>query len=293
MFEIVLEVIGGFVVLAGLLVILLLVSIRVTSHLYDLSKVEGYSNYEKDLVYLHQFPRANAKQVPNLSPFAIKLETWLRLQKLKYKVVETFKFSTQKSQIPFIVFNGEEIADSQMIIRYLSKYFGLDETEGLSAELQAASRAFRILIENSFSWTCFCYRYVHHYLLFKKVHRLPRGTILNTISRFLLKMAVNHNSRGAGIGRHTPQEIYEIGADDIRAISRFLGDKKYLCGDKITVVDCAVFGQLVQVSEVKSMPYPQRDIIESECPNVRTYIDCIKGELWPDWNVVTPDGEFE
>ena len=58
-------------------------------------------------------------------------------------------------------------------------------------------------------------------------------------------------------------------------------------------VDCAVFGQLVQVSEVKSIPYPQRDVIESECPNVRMYIDRIKGEFWPDWNVLTPDGEFE
>ena len=49
-------------------------------------KIEGATDYEKDVVYLHQFPRWIAKQVPNMSPFALKLETWLRFQKIKYKV---------------------------------------------------------------------------------------------------------------------------------------------------------------------------------------------------------------
>jgi len=48
--------------------------------------IEGATDYERDLVYLHQFPRCIAKQVPNMSPFALKLETWLRLRKIKYKV---------------------------------------------------------------------------------------------------------------------------------------------------------------------------------------------------------------
>ena len=58
-------------------------------------------------------------------------------------------------------------------------------------------------------------------------------------------------------------------------------------------VDCSAFGQLVQVLEVTSMPYPQREVIESECLNLRTYIDRIKGEMWPDWSVLTHDGEFQ
>ena len=86
MFEIVLQVIGGVVVTIVILAMLLLVSLKVSSFVYDLKRVEGYANYEQDLVYLHQFPRAGGKQVPNISPYGIKLETWLRLHKLKYKV---------------------------------------------------------------------------------------------------------------------------------------------------------------------------------------------------------------
>lgn len=49
--------------------------------------VNPYSvDYEKDMIYLHMFPRKYTKKVPNLSPFAIKIEAWLRLHNIKYKV---------------------------------------------------------------------------------------------------------------------------------------------------------------------------------------------------------------
>ena len=39
-----------------------------------------------------------------------------------------------------------------------------------------------------------------------------------------------------GIGRHSSEEIHEIGCDDIQAISTYLGSKPYLMGDRPTVV---------------------------------------------------------
>lgn len=41
-------------------------------------------NYEKDVVYLYQFSRTPV--VPSLSPYCLKVETWLRLAGLKYEV---------------------------------------------------------------------------------------------------------------------------------------------------------------------------------------------------------------
>ncbi|KAL1116978.1 hypothetical protein AAG570_004306 [Ranatra chinensis] len=42
------------------------------------------ANYEKDVVYLFQFSRTPV--VPSMSPFCLKVETWLRLAGLKYEV---------------------------------------------------------------------------------------------------------------------------------------------------------------------------------------------------------------
>lgn len=42
------------------------------------------ANFEKDIVYLYQFSRTPL--LPSLSPYCLKVETWLRLAGLKYEV---------------------------------------------------------------------------------------------------------------------------------------------------------------------------------------------------------------
>ncbi|KAL7296083.1 hypothetical protein TKK_0010634 [Trichogramma kaykai] len=41
-------------------------------------------NFEKDVVYLYQFPRTPL--LPSLSSYCLKVETWLRLNGVKYEV---------------------------------------------------------------------------------------------------------------------------------------------------------------------------------------------------------------
>lgn len=45
-------------------------------------------NFEKDVVYLYQFSRTAL--LPSLSPYCLKVETWLRLAGLKYEVSARF-----------------------------------------------------------------------------------------------------------------------------------------------------------------------------------------------------------
>ena len=44
----------------------------------------NYVNSRDAIIVLHQFPRT--KNLPSFSPFALKLETWLRMANLQYKV---------------------------------------------------------------------------------------------------------------------------------------------------------------------------------------------------------------
>jgi hypothetical protein len=61
-------------------------------------------------------------QVRSISPFSIKLETWLRLTEIPYENIYNAKMS-KKGQIPYIELNGEHIPDSNLSIELLKKHF--------------------------------------------------------------------------------------------------------------------------------------------------------------------------
>lgn len=42
------------------------------------------TDYKPDVVYVYQYPRAAV--IPSLSPFSLKLETWLRMADVNYEV---------------------------------------------------------------------------------------------------------------------------------------------------------------------------------------------------------------
>lgn len=79
-----------------------------------LGKSLGYlSNYSILDFYL---------KVRSISPFCIKLESWLRLTGIPYENIYTSKPS-RKGQTPYIEFNGEQIPDSNLSIDFLKDHF--------------------------------------------------------------------------------------------------------------------------------------------------------------------------
>lgn len=69
-----------------------------------------------------------------------------------FQFVDTMTFSKATSQLPYIIFNGQEHTESNLIIELLTKTFDLDATEGLTDEQQAVTRAFTKLAEESLAW---------------------------------------------------------------------------------------------------------------------------------------------
>lgn len=55
------------------------------------------ADFEKDIIYLYQFSRTPF--LPSLSPYCLKVETWLRLAGLKYEVSFLFSNLFKKKNI--------------------------------------------------------------------------------------------------------------------------------------------------------------------------------------------------
>ncbi|XP_050691503.1 failed axon connections homolog [Eriocheir sinensis] len=232
----------------------------------------------KDVVVLHTFPRGAA--CPNLSPFVLKLETYLRMAEIKYEVDYEEPFGS-KGKCPWITLNGEDLADSQFIMDYLGTKFAKDLSAHLSGEEKAVAHAFRNTLESNFFWAL-----VHWLFVVDKGRALVREMQLPFIFRFAVRAITSKTKKALwqqGMGRHTSTEIEHTGRQDLAALSAYLGEKDYLMGEKPTEVDCTVFGFLCQVMYCcRGSPYLR--MLESDFPNLRAYVLRVRDKFWPDWN---------
>ena len=69
----------------------------------------------KHLNIIYLVTNISCINVTNFIKFSLKLETWIKLNKIPYENVYSIKFS-KKGQIHYIELNGNQLADSNLII---------------------------------------------------------------------------------------------------------------------------------------------------------------------------------
>jgi hypothetical protein len=239
-------------------------------------------DWVKDVVYLYEFPRALA--VPILSPFCIKLETFLRAHNIKYEVFGSWTVRSKEGRVPFIELNGEQIADSQIILWHLYKHFNIDE--GLTVEQQGVSRAIDRMVEGSAYYPI---TYIRSYLHAEEcVDYKISGMKLNWAEKKAAVWKLKHDTesklRNEGTMLHSEEDIFEILRRDIDALSEILGTKKFMLGDKPSLADLTVFGHL---GLIYYLPFdePSKHFLEQErYHNVRDLIARMREAYWKnDW----------
>jgi len=243
-------------------------------------------NYSDGIVYVYQFPRCKA--LPSLSPYCLKLETWLRMADVNYENVN-FPWLTVRSSegtLPFVEYNGREYPDSALIIRDLTAIFSKETMEThLNDEQRVASRALEKLVEHSLWWSFAYCRYLEH---FDEMFALMPNIFgfIQPIIGVLLKGSAHKKIKQAlgatGIGRHSRTETINIGLEDLRMLSSYLGNKHYFTGFKATRADAAIFGVLAQIIYMP-IDTPHKELINLELINLKDFCERIKNRYWPDW----------
>lgn len=201
------------------------------------------------MIRLHTFP-ASLKGTPNPSQFCAKLETALRLAGVPHEVwYEMDPSNGPKGKLPFIEMEGERIGDSTLILYRLKEKLGVDLDRGLDETEKAQSHMIQRLVEERLSWVLAYSRWIDdanwpvvRRALFGGM-RFPLSVIVPSSARKSVRAALH----AQGIGRHSPEEIYDLGARDLSALSILLGEKDFFFGDKPTLADVSVFACLVNI----------------------------------------------
>ena len=124
----------------------------ITWLVYVLVKAKGKERKrftKHETVILHQVSPTDLSV--SGSPFCLKLETFLRMTKIPYENEYGMKFS-KKGKVPWIEFNGQEIADSNFCILFLMKEFRVDLDSHLNCMDRAIGHNIITMLEENFYW---------------------------------------------------------------------------------------------------------------------------------------------
>jgi len=248
-------------------------------------------NFEKDIVYVYQFTRTPV--LPSLSPYCLKVETWLRLAGIKYENVDhKMKYKSKKGQLPFVEVNGEEIADSAIIIKELASRYNQDLDAGLTPEQKNVAHASISMLENHFAWVIKSWRSKNPggmLAAYKMdLQQITEKKWPKPVLEFIFKLKFRRAAkkvRAHGIGVHKPEEIEEFGHNDLKVLSDLLADKPFFFGDAPTTLDVVAFSNLAQVAFMdKEVSYALRDWMVENCANLVDFCNRVKDRAFPDWS---------
>lgn len=208
-------------------------------------------------------------------PFVLKTMTYMRLARVPFEEqIQGDPRKAPKKKIPYIMDDGEVIGDSTFIIKHLKEKFGDPLAEGLTDAQLATGHAVKVMLEERTYWAGMIYpRWIktdHHRLIadtfFAEIPGFIRMPLFRTIAKGVAKAADGH-----GIGRHSGDEIYDLGLDDIKTVESVLGAKKFMLRDKPAEVDATVYAFLIGMA-AEVFPTPIQAYIRSS-ETLMAYLD--------------------
>ena len=187
--------------------------------------------------------------LPEISPYVTKTEVQLQMAGLFHRKLKGRPDTSPKGQLPFIEDDGELIADSTFIRAHIEAKYGVDLDEGLSPAERAQAWAVERMAENHLGWCMVHARWLlkdnfdkgpAHF--FDGAPEAQRDPLRADVRR-----QVNANVRAVGIGRHTDDEIADLGEKSLEALARLLEERPYLMGERPTGSDAVVFAMLAAI----------------------------------------------
>jgi glutathione S-transferase len=219
--------------------------------------------------------------LPDPSPFVMKSEVQLKMAGVSYRFERSAPASAPKGKIPYIQDGEERLGDSTFIRAYIEKEYAFDFDQGLSAEQRAQAWAIERMLEDHLYFALIHARWLNDENFAKgPVHffdAVPAEA--REAARAQGRERVRQNLIAHGLGRHRDDEIVELGARSLTALSALLGDKTYLFGDTPCGADATAFGMTTSIL-TPFFDAPLRSRAESHA-NLVAYCDRMARQYYP------------
>jgi glutathione S-transferase len=186
----------------------------------------------------------------NASPFCMKLEVYLKLAHIPYKIHYTHNPRISPTQkLPFIKDGTKSITDSSVIMEYLKTTSGVSLDQHLKPLQLAESLAVQRLVEEHLYFALVYSRWVDDaaWATTKTEFFQDLPKILQAIVPGIVRKQVKKQLWAQGIGRQSAAHIYAAGRNDLAAVAELLGGNKYFFGDTVSSIDAVIYAFLAGI----------------------------------------------
>jgi glutathione S-transferase len=239
----------------------------------------------EEMITLHQGPAAFG--AANISPFCLKLESYLRMTKVPYTARAAAFNKAPKGKIPFIEEDGKVLGDSQLIIEHLKRKHGDTLDAKLTPEQVAQGHAVRRMLEESTYLHILQLRWASDdgWKVYRPIFEALFPPVVGKVVPAMIRRDIVKRLQVHGLGRHQSEEVLEMGKEDISAVAALLGDKPFLLGEEPTSFDATVYAFLASIL-MFPVDSPLRRFTQEQ-QNLVRYVDRFHQRFFGDWNPPT------
>jgi glutathione S-transferase len=219
--------------------------------------------------------------LPDPSPFVTKAEVLLKMSGLPFEKQRSGLRKAPKGKLPYIEDDGQIIADSTFIRLHLERKYGVDFDRGLSSAQKGTAWAVEKMLEDHLYWIIVNGRWLNDEnfrkgpaILFAGVPA-PLRPLIKSIVRRRLRTTLHRH----GIGRHSADEIEELGERALNAVAGVLGENEYLTGSEICGADAAVYAFMIS-ARCAHFDTTLRATAE-KLPNIDAYCERMTRRFYP------------
>ncbi|MBF7729795.1 glutathione S-transferase family protein [Pseudomonas sp. N040] len=230
------------------------------------------------MLTLFQF--APAFNVPNPSPYCLKVETYLRMAGLEYRVRSMADpRKAPRGKLPFIELDGQLIADSAIILRTLSER-GSDLDAPLDAPGRARALAIARLCDEHLAVLTVYFRWIDDEG-WAQIKPAFFGTLpapLRWIVPGLIRRKLANGYVAQGIGRHSRNELLDFAREDLQALDALLGAAAFFGGAQPCSADASAYGVLANLILATAETPVNR--MAREFPRLVAYCQRVREQFW-------------